>query len=200
MRKKNATNSSAPLWSRVCSEWFGFHCEWQNHTMYSIDDTFWIIWIIWIFPNISYFLHLFHTASEIYPPSMSSQVTYNWKESSVRPCACNFVPRTASAAGRDEWKKRERERENPTIRAWGHTWAFQNVMWSMNPMPINNRSNANKLKTQLDQKPWWVEQKTCHSRIPARHCFLVSNRHKAYSMALLPSFGFSFGSCFLSSL
>ena len=111
MRKKNATNSSAPLWSRVCSEWFGFHCEWQNHTMYSIDDTFWIIWIIWIFPNISYFLHLFHTASEIYPPSMSSQVTYNWKESSVRPCACNFVPRTASAAGRDEWKKRERERE-----------------------------------------------------------------------------------------
>lgn len=97
-------------------------------------------------------------------------------------------------------KKRERERENPTIRAWGHTWALQNVMWSMNPMPINNRSNAYKLKTQLDQKPWWVEQKTCHSRIPARHCFLVSNRHKAYSMALLPSFGFSFGSCFLSSL
>ena len=112
--KKNATNSSAPLWSRVCSEWFGFHCEWQNHTMYSIDDTFWIIWIIWIFQNISYFLHLFHTASEFIPLvwAVKSHTTgRNLQSGPVHATLCQGLQVLQEEMNE---KKRERERTQPS--------------------------------------------------------------------------------------
>ena len=191
-KPKNATNSSASL------------CD---------PGLFWVVWFpLWVTKsynvqyrrhflnhiNISYFLHFFDTASEFIPYSMGSQVTYNWKKSSgpVHATLCQEMQ-----VLQEEMNEKERGR-TPTIRAWGYTWALQNVMWSMNPMPmpIKIRSNAyiyKRLSWTENYDEW--AKKTCHSTIPARHWFFWSPTDTK-PMALLPSFGFSFGSCFLSSL